>query len=339
MPIRPSSLRSFNKHSVQRGLFSPCRRKQDLRFLLPSTSQYFPNLASRTSFSTSTPSTDAELKPIDLEFAEYTPSDGNRTRGAVVIVHGLFGSKRNWNSLSKAFSRDLNKPVYALDLRNHGDSPHARPMTYPQMALDVSHFVKKHKLENISLIGHSMGGKVAMTVALGRYLSSSTINNLVVADIAPIKGRVSRASVSYIDAMREIEGMKLKTRKEAKEAFAKWEKDPGTQAFILTNLVLPSESTEHDYAKFGIPLDILSEAIPDIGTFPYEPGEVEPWGGRTLFVKGDRSKFLNPDAVAVAKKFFPTLELKSVDAGHWVHGERPNEFKKHVVDFINAGNV
>ncbi|KAF5367023.1 hypothetical protein D9758_003869 [Tetrapyrgos nigripes] len=301
--------------------------RDTLRVFSSSTNAYAPSTA---------PQAESELKPIDLAYAECIPSDGNRTDRAVVIIHGLYGFKRNWTSLSKAFSKDLNRPVYALDLRNHGESPHATPMTYPQMALDVSHFVKEHKLEKVTVIGHSMGGKVAMTLTLGRYLPSSTLANLVVADIAPIKGRVSRASVSYIDAMRKIDSLKLKTRKEAKEVLSEWEKDPSTQAFLLTNLILPSDTSE-EYARFGIPLDILSDAIPDIGTFPYEPGEIEPWEGRTLFVKGERSKFLNSETLAIAKKFFPQLELKSVDAGHWVHGERPNEFKKHVVDFIKAG--
>ncbi|THV05638.1 alpha/beta-hydrolase, partial [Dendrothele bispora CBS 962.96] len=229
------------------------------------------------------------------------------------------GSKRNWHSVANALSNELNRPVYALDLRNHGESPHAKPMTYPQMALDVTHFIQKHNLERISLVGHSMGGKVAMTTVLGRYLPPSTIANLVVADIAPIKGKVSRASVSYFEAMKKIESMKLKTKKEARNVLAEWEKaSPRTQAFLLTNLIVPSDpSSLQEYAKFGIPLDILSEAVPDIGIFPYEPGEVEPWTGRTLFVKGGKSKFLNEDAIGVARKLFPSMELEVLDAGHY----------------------
>ncbi|KAF5368895.1 hypothetical protein D9758_002971 [Tetrapyrgos nigripes] len=256
---------------------------------------------------------------VELEHSEYIPSDGNKTQGALVILHGLFGSKQNWSSLSKAFSKDLNKPVYALDLRNHGRSPHALPMTYSQMAADVLHFIQKNDLTEISLLGHSMGGKVVMSLALNPNLPSSILSNLIVADIAPSRGELSDEFMSYIHAMKKIESMKLTTRKEATEVLQQFEKDPGVIAFLLTNLILPSSSSQ--YAHFRIPLDILGDAITEMGSFPYAPGETK-FEGRTLFVKGEKSNFINRHNIPAIDALFPNKTMKMMDTGHWVHGER-----------------
>ncbi|KAE9392569.1 alpha/beta-hydrolase [Gymnopus androsaceus JB14] len=279
-------------------------------------------------------SSDNQVKPVDLEFLEQIPENGNRTEGALVILHGLFGSKRNWSSLSKAFSRDLDIPVYALDLRNHGTSPHALPMTYSAMAADVLHFIQQRNLSKISLLGHSMGGKVVMALALNPSLPHSVLHNLIVADIAPIRASLSGEFLSYIEAMKRVESMKLRTRKEALEVLAEYEKDPNVVLFLLTNIITPHTSDpEHDYIRFRIPLETMSDAIQEIGSFPYAPGETR-WDGRTLFVKGEKSKFINHHYIQTMKDFFPNMKLDTLDAGHWVHGERPNEFKKLVEAFI-----
>ncbi|THV04782.1 alpha/beta-hydrolase [Dendrothele bispora CBS 962.96] len=268
---------------------------------------------------------------VDLDHSEHIPSDGNRTRGALVILHGLFGSKQNWSSLSKAFSKDLNKPVYALDLRNHGRSPHALPMTYTQMATDVLHFIQKKELEGISLLGHSMGGKVVMSLALNPSLPPSTLSNLIVADIAPNRGKLSEEFMNYIEAMKKIERLRLRTRKEATQVLQEYEKDASVVAFLLTNIIIPSDSSEH--VHFRIPLDILGDAISEMGSFPYAPGETK-FEGRTLFIKGEKSKFINRHNIPTIEAFFPNMKMQTLDAGHWVHGEKPNEFKKLVEDFI-----
>ncbi|PFH45799.1 hypothetical protein AMATHDRAFT_157816, partial [Amanita thiersii Skay4041] len=142
------------------------------------------------------------------------------------------GSKRNWTSLSRALARNLGRPVYALDLRNQGTSPHARPMTYESMAGDVRRFVKDKGLEGVTLVGHSMGGKVVMTVALQIGMEeekkgatrSSELANLVVVDIAPARAELSRDFMEYVRLMREIEERELKTRSEADAVLEGYEK-------------------------------------------------------------------------------------------------------------------
>ncbi|KAJ3862561.1 alpha/beta-hydrolase [Lentinula novae-zelandiae] len=276
------------------------------------------------------------IDPVDLSFIEQIPENGNNTEGALVILHGLFGSKRNWSSLSKAFSRDLGIPVYALDLRNQGSSPHALPMTYTSMATDVMHFIEKKNLSKISLLGHSMGGKVAMALALNPSLPPTVLQNLIVADIAPVRAHLSPEFIWYIKAMKKIESMKLRTRKEARQVLTEYEKDPNVVLFLLTNILMPhSELNRGEYIRFRIPLRTMDDAIPELGSFPYAPGETE-WEGRTLFIKGKKSAFINHHYHQTMEDFFPRMTMETLDAGHWVHGERPHEFKQLVKTFIDS---
>ncbi|KAG1761485.1 alpha beta-hydrolase [Suillus occidentalis] len=244
------------------------------------------------------------VAPVELAHDEHIPADGNRSHRPLLILHGFFGSKRNWQSLSKAFMRDLSRPVYTLDLRNHGSSPHARPMTYPHMAADVLSFCQKHSLRNISLMGHSMGGKVAMALALHPELPSDLLTDLIVSDIAPVRAKVSQDTVQHIRAMELIQAGNISTRKEADE---------------IISLV-----------------DILKEGRAEIESFPYAPGE-RSWDGRTLIIKGKKSNVTALTDISIVHniplidQFFPQNQLKELDTGHW---GTPHEYRKLVVNFI-----
>ncbi|KIM84892.1 hypothetical protein PILCRDRAFT_374278 [Piloderma croceum F 1598] len=263
--------------------------------------------------------TKTPIIPVDLEYDQVIPSDGNAKDGALVILHGLFGSKRNWQSLAKVFSKELQRPVYALDLRNSGMSPHVKPMTYRAMAADVIHFCNKHRLRDISLIGHSMGGKVAMSVALDPELPPSFLGRLIVVDITPARAELSSEFKGYIEGMKKIEASKVKTRKQAEEILMEFEKDASVRAFLLTNISLPTPS--NPYVHFRIPISILEEALPEIGGFPYKPEERK-WLGNTLLIQGSLSRYTNDDNVELATQYFPELTLEQILAGHWVHSEK-----------------
>ncbi|KAK7062279.1 Alpha/Beta hydrolase protein [Favolaschia claudopus] len=266
--------------------------------------------------------------PINLHFTSQIPSDDNKTNGAVLILHGLFGSARNWGAHSRSFARHLNRPIYALDLRNHGASGHARPMTYSAMASDVVHFIRQHSLTDVSLIGHSMGGKVAMTVALSSALPESTLSKLVVVDIAPTRGELSGEFKTYISAMRTIEAAQVSTRKEALDILQEHEKDPDICAFLLTNLIVKPNASH-----FRIPVQLLGDSIQELGSFPYTPEETQ-WQGKTLFIKGEHSKFINRHNRPLAEKFFPHMEFESLPTSHWVHSEKPHEFSNLIQKFV-----
>ncbi|KZV72628.1 alpha/beta-hydrolase [Peniophora sp. CONT] len=273
-------------------------------------------------------SSSAAFRPVNLSYNVVDPPAGCEDNRPLVILHGLFGMKRNWLALSKAFARDLRRPVYSLDLRNHGESPHATPMNYDAMATDVLHFCEAHGLTNISLLGHSMGGKVAMTLALSPDLPKNTLRDLIVADIAPARADLSSEFQGYVKGMVEIEKAELSSRQEAQEVLKPYEPDAMTRAFLLTNL----DPHAHP-VKFRVPLDIIGPAIKDIGWFPYAPGE-RVWEGKTLFIKGTKSKYINRHNIPLLSQFFPNMRMEELDASHWVHAERPNEFKALVSDFI-----
>ncbi|KAH9002966.1 alpha/beta-hydrolase [Lactarius hatsudake] len=260
---------------------------------------------------------ETSITPVDLRYDVLHPKDASKAERPLVILHGLFGTKRNWQSLSKAFLRDIQRPVYTVDLRNHGSSPHAVPMNYDAMATDVIHFLQSHSLSNVSLLGHSMGGKVAMTVALSPFLPAGTIEHLIIADVAPSNAMLSSEFQGYIEAMSKIE--------KSRTILAPYEPDPMTRAFLLTNL----DSTARPL-KFQVPIDIIGASIADLGGFPYKPGE-RTWSGNTLFVKGSKSKYINKNNLPIAREFFPSMSLETLDASHW---GTPNEFKQLVVDFV-----
>jgi len=171
-----------------------------------------------------------------------------------------------------------------------------------------------------------------MALALNPDLPPNLLSNLVIADIGPAKGRLSKEFLHYIDGMKEVEQKRVHTRKAADSIMERYEKDLMTRAFLLTNIVTPARET--DAIKFRVPLNIIQDSIHEIGSFPYEPGEIS-WNGPTLFIKGTKSNYLNERNIEYSKQFFPDMKLETLDAGHWVHAERSNEFVKLVTQFIS----
>jgi len=168
------------------------------------------------------------------------------------------------------------------------------------------------------------------SVALSPSLPPDLLSRLIIADVSPAKGPISEEFQSYVKAMKEIESKKTKSRKEADEILQGYEQDLSVRQFLLTNLN-PSTSTTHQ--TFRIPLHYIEQSIEGIGDFPYEPGERK-WEGKTLLVKGAKSKYINRRNIPIAEQYFPNLRLETLDAGHWVHVERSHEFLKLVTDFI-----
>lgn len=276
----------------------------------------------------------ARSPTVDLEYDRFIPdgvSTTNNEKGPVVILHGLLGSKRNWQSISKAMSRELRRPVYPLDLRNHGLSPHVEPMTYTAMANDVLHFLGKHSLSNISLIGHSMGGKVAMAAALSPELSPGTLSNLMVVDVTPSRAAsLSDEFVGYFEGMQKIEDAQVSARQDAEAILKEYEQDPMVRAFLLTNL----EKLRDEPMKFKVPLGILKNSLGELSDFPHGPGGRTWRDGQVVAIKGKRSKYITEHNFPIMQDMFPGIILEEVDAGHWVHYEATGEFLKIVYRYI-----
>ncbi|GAA6038748.1 hypothetical protein JCM8097_002380 [Rhodosporidiobolus ruineniae] len=259
-------------------------------------------------------------EPVKLAFEKQTPSNLTSSKAPLVVLHGLYGSKQNWRSLAKGMAAKFEREVFTLDLRNHGHSPHRRECSYEDLAADVKVFIEEEqKLDDCVVVGHSMGGKVTMALALG---GCDPVSKICVVDIAPGIGKISPEFQAYLDAMKEIDEAKVMSRKEADTILQKTEKDLGVRQFLLTNMDRASPS---DPYKFRLPLHFLKNAIDEIGAFPYVPGE-KVYEKLALFIKGTKSKYINSKNIPLIKQFFPNSRLEMLEAGHWVHAEKPKEF-------------
>jgi esterase len=240
----------------------------------------------------------------------------------VLILHGLLGSARNWSTFARQIG--ATRRVFALDLRNHGASPWADRMTYDEMAEDVRGFMARQGLPAAAVIGHSMGGKVAMRLALAH---GEQVLRLVVVDVAPVAYR--RNFNAYVDAMRGLDLSRISRRPEADALLAEQIGDPAVRGFLLQNLV----SGEAGLA-WRVPLQALADNMPELVGFP-EPREGERYDGPTLFVTGGRSDYVRPEHHAKIRHLFPNAQFVTIpEAGHWVQAEAPEQFLEVVGGFL-----
>jgi pimeloyl-ACP methyl ester carboxylesterase len=240
----------------------------------------------------------------------------------VVILHGLLGSARNWSSFARRLG--ASHRVFALDLRNHGASPWADAMSYDQMADDVRAFLARQGLRSAAVVGHSMGGKVAMRLALTH---GEQVERLVVVDIAPVAYR--RGFNAYVEAMRDLDLSGINRRAEADALLADKIEDRGVRGFLLQNL-----ASGEDGLSWRVALQALSDNMPEIMNFPEPPAGAR-YEGPALFVTGGRSDYVRPEHHAEILRLFPHARVETIpDIGHWVQAEAPDRFFELVADFL-----
>ncbi|KAK9468440.1 Alpha/Beta hydrolase protein [Lipomyces arxii] len=284
------------------------------------------------SFSTSKPRLSSNTDvPIELEYIRFDPPTQvslNNTRqiAPIVILHGFLGSKQNNRTIARRFAKELETTVYALDLRNHGDSPHVKTHDYMSLALDVEHFIETQVKKPSVVLGHSMGAKTAMAISLRR---PELVDSMIAVDNAPIDASLGSDIPKYVRALRTIERMSLRNTKDAFEVLGKYEPNPEIRQFLLTNTKFNSDGT----IGFRVPLDILARALDHIAEFPFNSAR-ERYVGPALFVRGTRSHYVPDEAIPTIGRFFPNFVLKDIDAGHWVISERTQEFVEIVEDFL-----
>ncbi|KAI9049311.1 hypothetical protein LZ554_007155 [Drepanopeziza brunnea f. sp. 'monogermtubi'] len=271
----------------------------------------------------------SKSEPLTLSYDLHEPprpsSDAPR---AIIFMHGLFGSKKNNRSISKALARDLGRPIYAVDLRNHGDSPHHPHHDYLSMAADVAHFMAAHSLTKPTLIGHSMGAKTAMALALR---APALVHDFVAVDNAPVDVALQSSFAAYVRAMQKVEAADVTRQADADAILSAVEPSLPVRQFLLGNLYQPPELP---YRRFKVPLQILGAALGNLGDFPFkDPGEAR-FEGDALFVRGTRSKYVSDEALPLIGAFFPRFRVVDVDCGHWVISEKPEEFRQAVVEFL-----
>ncbi|KAJ5355162.1 uncharacterized protein N7496_012374, partial [Penicillium cataractarum] len=240
----------------------------------------------------------------------------------ILFLHGFLGSKRENRQMSRNLAKELSRDVYALDLRNHGDSGHHPKHDYMEIALDVESFIAQHGLERPTLIGHSMGAKTALTLALN---SPKLVSSVVAVDNCPIKLPVATDFLNYLESMGEAEREQVRTHAEADEILREYDLDPPVRLWLLSNFVKQDGSP---YLRLRVPLGTLKNAMGPLGDFPYDVGNVPAFQGPTLFLRALQSNFIPQGSFPLISKFFPQSEIVDMDCGHWIVQDKPQQFKE-----------
>ncbi|ARE41876.1 Hydrolase, alpha/beta fold family functionally coupled to Phosphoribulokinase [Rhodovulum sp. P5] len=238
----------------------------------------------------------------------------------LLIAHGLFGSARNWGVVAKRLSEE--RQVITVDMRNHGASPWTETHTYADLAADLAEVIDAHGGQ-LDVLGHSMGGKAAMVLALTH---PEKVKRLVVADIAPVG--YSHTQAHLIAAMRALDLPKIASRSAADRALAEFIDTPAVRAFLLQSLDLKTTPS-----SWCLNLDVLEADMDAIIGWPEEIDGV--FGGTALFLSGAESDYVRPEHRNRIKGYFPKARFaKLPGADHWLHAEKPREFVAAVATFL-----
>ncbi len=238
----------------------------------------------------------------------------------VVIMHGLFGSLENLNVIAKSLSEHYT--IINVDLRNHGASFHENEMSYLTMARDVLILLDELNIDKAHIIGHSMGGKVAMQIAM---LDESRINKLVVLDIAPVDYHPRHNVI--IDALQSVQEQIVSSRGEADLIMKEFIDEMGVRQFLLKSLF----KFENGYAwKFN-----LNTIVENYSKIIANINETHSCQCDTLFIKGNNSDYILPEHREAIVSLFPNSKAKVIHgAGHWLHAEKPQAVNRSIIDFL-----
>ena len=250
-----------------------------------------------------------------LNYIHYPSTKSNKT--PLLIVHGLYGSARNWGVISKRLSDE--REIFAIDQRNHGDSQWCETQSYFDMAGDLQEFLEH--FGSMAVLGHSMGGKAAMVLSI---LKPSLVEKLVIADIAPVS--YFHDNTQYIRAMKNVQLDKLATRTDAIIQLAESVPEPELRSFF-------AQSIDLKIKRWKLNLDVLESEMEKIISFPQLSGKFEKV---SLFLSGALSNYLQITHRPTIKKLFPKAKFAKIpNAGHWLHAEKPREFEAAVRTFLS----
>lgn len=266
--------------------------------------------------------------PVELNYFDTRPdiqqdaaNPGTGGEGVpLVVVHGLFGSADNWRSHVKAWQEW--RRVITVDLRNHGRSPHAEGMGYDAMAADVVALLDRLGIARAHLLGHSMGGKVVISLA---RLAPERVASLIVADIAPRAYGHDHDTV--FAALRRVAEGRPASRREADELLAEHVEERAVRLFLATNL----ERAEEGGLQLRLGLDEIQEDYEAIMGAPAGEGA---FSGPTLVLRGANSYYVTDAMLPGLREVLPEARVVTLDAGHWLHAEQPEAFRQAVDDFL-----
>ncbi|ELT90452.1 hypothetical protein CAPTEDRAFT_173229 [Capitella teleta] len=270
------------------------------------------------------------FRTVKLAYSTFQDINAEPKGPALILMHGMFGNKKNFNSIAKVLSKTCQK-VITLDARNHGDSPHVHEMDYFLMSEDVEELMQDLGLKRAAILGHSMGGKVAMVLALTK---PHLVSKLIISDIAPDVTRTAglKGFPAFINAMQSVKlGSNIQkiseARREASRQLAERIPEKGLRDFVITNI-----EQRNDQFYWRVNLDCILESIEHLMGFP----SIEScFQGDTLFIRGSLSDCILESHEADISFLFPESRLMTIHgAGHWVHADKPHEFLKAVKGFI-----
>ena len=240
---------------------------------------------------------------------------------SLLILHGLLGAARNWGAIVKDLSQDYQ--VFTLDLPNHGGSDWTHSMDYPSQAQIIAHWLQDHGAP-MHVLGHSMGGKIAMTIALTQ---PELITDLIVADTAPVA--YDHDFTVLLNAMKAVPLAEITKRADVEAHLAQNLPDPRIRAFLMQNLA----STEAGF-RWRSNLDLMLASQPEILGFPDFPPSTH-FDGRTLFLHGALSDYVRPQYESTIRQRFPNVQFNALaNAGHWLHADQPAAFIAAVRGFL-----
>ena len=241
----------------------------------------------------------------------------------LLILHGLYGSSDNWLTIAKQLAEDYR--VFIIDQRNHGQSPHSEEWNYTVMAKDIADFCVQHQLENIYIVGHSMGGKTVMKMA---ELFPQTIQKMIVIDIAPRYYPVHHHQI--LSALKSINFEEVISRKQAEDVLQHSIDDIGTRQFLLKNIYWISDGK----LAWRFNLNVISNLIEIVGeATPSDVNKV--CNIETLFIKGEKSAYIKLyDELSIQQQYPNSKVITISNAGHWVHAENPIALHAAMLNFF-----
>nr|WP_321237592.1 alpha/beta fold hydrolase [uncultured Psychroserpens sp.] len=243
-----------------------------------------------------------------------------------IILHGFLGMSDNWKTLGKKFS-DAGFEMHLVDQRNHGRSFHHDEFNYEVLAEDLKHYCDTHDLENIILLGHSMGGKTAMLFAT-EY--PERVSKLLVADISPRFYPIHHDAI--LAGLSALDFSEITSRGAADTLLSQYVSEIGTRMFLLKNLYW----IEKGQLALRINLEVLKENVSEVGEALPAHAKFE---NPTLFLRGDKSEYVMTTDERLIKQHFPLAEIETIsNAGHWLHAENPADFYQAVINFLTLNN-
>lgn len=236
-----------------------------------------------------------------------------------IILHGLFGSSDNWQTLGKRFAEDFE--VYLVDQRNHGKSPHSDDFSYDLLADDLKEFIDTHKIKEPIIAGHSMGGKTAMRFAQ-KYPDG--VDQLIVVDMGVKSYEPHHDDV--LAAFKAVNPAEIDSRREAEDLMKPIIKNFGIRQFLLKNLHRKGKDSFVWKVNFPVLEDKMEEIL---AALPKEEVNCE-----TLFIYGSKSDYIVPEEFDAIRKIFPKAKFAELPTGHWIHAEDPDGFYEAVMNFV-----